>query len=306
MHRRFRQLLLAALLLPSLAGAQDRPPGLSFASLLNNIQYQTDKCYFTLGNQMQATFIAPNTKGWVILSKSDGTELYRYDFETQEIKTPYTLLDFNKTTDLRLNKTAINSIELKETGEYVLSFYLDKGKFYTFPFSIKMVPSPDPFQGGDLHFLDGDWENWAYLMYPGADPEQNLLFKVWLRHEEHSVLGKDAKIVIQITRDKDKKVVCESREGEWTLPREWQRFEFDMVFPTEKTAYGQYFKTKDLLVVDGAYTIKMKINGTPYGSWNFAVAGGKLNYTGRTERGKADPLTFIEGGRDAWWYMRKK
>ena len=38
----------------------------------------------------------------------------------------------------------------------------------------------------------------------------------------------------------------------------------------------------------------------------FAVKGGKLNYTGRTLREKADPLTFIEGGRDAWWYCREK
>jgi hypothetical protein len=29
-------------------------------------------------------------------------------------------------------------------------------------------------------------------------------------------------------------------------------------------------------------------------------------YTGRAVRGKADPLTFIEGGRDAFWYMEEK
>jgi hypothetical protein len=35
------------------------------------------------------------------------------------------------------------------------------------------------------------------------------------------------------------------------------------------------------------------------------IEDGKLNYTGLTVRGKADRLTFIEGGKDAWWYEKK-
>ena len=56
----------------------------------------------------------------------------------------------------------------------------------------------------------------------------------------------------------------------------------------------------------GNYTLTMKLDSNVYGVWKFKVIGGQLNYTGRTERGKADPLTFVEGGRDAWWYERVK
>ena len=50
----------------------------------------------------------------------------------------------------------------------------------------------------------------------------------------------------------------------------------------------------------------MKINDKPYGAWKFAVKDNKLKYTDRTQRETADPLTFIEGGRDAWWYAMQE
>ena len=49
----------------------------------------------------------------------------------------------------------------------------------------------------------------------------------------------------------------------------------------------------------------MIVNDKPRGTWKFIVKDGKLNYTGRSLRGKADPLTFMEGGRDAWWYTKQ-
>ena len=51
---------------------------------------------------------------------------------------------------------------------------------------------------------------------------------------------------------------------------------------------------------------EVKIDDKEYGVWKFKVEGGKLNYTGRTVRGKADPMTFVEGGKDAWWYGKVK
>ena len=45
----------------------------------------------------------------------------------------------------------------------------------------------------------------------------------------------------------------------------------------------------------------MTMDGKPYGTWNFAVKGGQLVYTGPTAPG-SDPLTRVEGGLDAWWY----
>jgi hypothetical protein len=88
-----------------------------------------------------------------------------------------------------------------------------------------------------------------------------------------------------------------------TLKPEWVRYEFDMVFPEGVANYGEYFKARDLVNKDGDYVLKMYIGDEIYGQWHFSVEGGKLKPVGRTVRG-SDPLTFIEGGKDAFWYER--
>ena len=120
------------------------------------------------------------------------------------------------------------------------------------------------------------------------------------------VKEKDVKPRIEITRDGDSKLVCVSRDITLSIRPEWVRYEFDMIFPKEGTSGGAYFKAKDLLGTDGDYTLTMKLDDKPYGTWKFSIAGNKLQLRGRAERGKADPLTFIEGGRDAFWYCREK
>jgi hypothetical protein len=161
----------------------------------------------------------------------------------------------------------------------VLDFYLESGRFYTFSFSTSKLSGSDPFAGGDFYFIDGPWEDWGYLYYRDADPTQSFHFKVWLRNYAHGP-DRDVKPLIEVHRGGT--LVCTSRQMTLTLQPEWTRFDFDLIFPMEGTSGGAYFKA----------------------TWSFKVAGGKLNYTGRTVRGQADPLTFVEGGRDAWWYEK--
>ncbi|HNQ14474.1 MAG TPA: hypothetical protein PKM58_02860, partial [Pyrinomonadaceae bacterium] len=134
---------------------------------------------------------------------------------------------------------------------------------------------------------------------------QNLIWKIWLR--EKGFKNPDHKVGVRVTRDAGGKVICQSRENvTHNFQHDWVRYEFDMVNPPVTTSEGAHFKAKDLLAVDGAYTLRMTIDGKEYGIWKFEVAGGKLNYTGRTERGVADTMTFVEGGVDAFWYERVK
>ena len=97
------------------------------------------------------------------------------------------------------------------------------------------------------------------------------------------------------------------RLGEITLSlrAEWVRYELDIIFPMEGTSGGAYFKASDLVGTDGAYTLTMAFDGEPYGTWNFEVKDGKCVPAGRTVRGEADALTFVEGGRDAFWYEKQ-
>lgn len=296
-------LTLAAVIHPVKGKTATYPPGIMFAGLLNNLHFQSENGFFNLGNQMQAVFLPEGTKGHVLLKKADGSEICKYPFSLELIKAPYMRFDFLQPINLKTGQSSPNMV-MKEPGYYVLEFYADNALFYKFPFGISKVSSEDPFAGGDVYVLEGAWSDWAYLFYSEANPEQSLVWKVWLRHKGRG--EKDLKIKIEVTRDKDKKLICTSR-GDMThsVRAEWVRFEFDLINPMELTSGGAYFKAKDLLAVDGGYTLTMKIDGKIYGVWKFNIAGGKLQPVGQAERGKANPLTFIEGGKDAFWFKKQ-
>ncbi len=281
-------------------------PGLSFSTVLNGVVVLAKNGRFTL-DHIQATFVPDGCEGgFVVLRQSDGTELYQFDWKPDRLKKPYTLLSFWQTTDLKTNEKVGGGgwMELPP-GDYVLDFYLPSEHFYQYPFSIKKTGGDDPFGDGQCFVTTGDWERWGYLYYADAKPERNLEWKVWLRNDACN--EKSIKVRVEITRDADGELVCTSREGTThSVQPKWIRLAFDMVFPEGKEVpHGTYFKASDLLRTDGAYTLTMKIDGELYGTWKFTIENGKPKYTGRTVRGEADPLTFIEGGRDAFWYARE-
>jgi hypothetical protein len=283
------------------------PPGVSFSSLLNGIQLLAKNGQFRLEN-VQGTFIPDDCKeGYTVLRTADGKELHQIDWHVQPLKKPYSLLATYKITDLSSGQSqGGGGIDLGTPGDYVLDFYLPTERFYTFPFSVAKMGGDDPFGAGHCFTLNGDWQDYGYLFYRDADPDQSLQWKVWLRND--GCEEKPIKVRIEITRDQGGELVCTSRENTThSCQPKWTRIEFDMVFPEGKDVpHGTYFKAKDLLATDGAYTLTMKLDDQPYGTWKFAVKDGKLQYTGRTLRESADPLTFIEGGRDAWWYAKQK
>jgi len=307
-------LSLVVLLVLSLPAMAAEPPGLMYSTLLNGVKMLHEDGRVTL-DRIQAVFLPdaqsntiypynPDDGGklWAIVSTAGGTEIYRCDFYAELLKQPYWLLNSYKLTDLRSGTNIADGwLDLSAPGDYVLDFFLESGRFYTFPFSVSKLTSDDPFAGGDFYFLDGPWADWAYLYYRDADPTRSLYFKVWLRNYQHGP-DRDVKPLIEIHRGGT--LICTSREITLGLKPEWTRYEFDMIFPMEGTSGGAYFKAQDLLATDGDYTLKLSLSGEHYGTWNFKVGGGKLNYVWRTVRGEADPLTFVEGGRDAWWYEK--
>jgi hypothetical protein len=307
--------LLATLAITAIASAgisaETYSPGLGFASLLNGISLDSDTGQLCLKTDIRATFLPmaeskssfpydPNQGGklWAVMSDSSGAEVARFDFYAEQLENPYWLLSSNIiTVNGQSQETGVVKVA---KGSYNLDFFLEGNKFYHFPFAVDVQKSSDPFAGGDHYFLDGDWNNYAYLMIPEGNAEQSLLWKVFLRNKGLAN-EKDVKVDIKITKDSDGKVLCQNRaDTTWTLTPEWVRCDFDLVAPVEK--YGEYFKARDLLANDGAYTLTMKIDGQPYGVWHFSVENGALKRTGRADRATADPLTFVEGGLEAAWY----
>lgn len=280
------------------------PPGFSFSTILNGVKFLPDMAQFRL-EHLQATFISNDSEGCIVLRRAGGQELYQYDWKVDTFRDmkPYYLLNILGFKNLQTGETKSGGgVELKETGDYVLDFYLPEEHFYTFPFRISKVGGDDPFAEKDRWLIDGDWEDWAYFYYTDADPEKSLQFKVWLRNKS---AGDPRSVKPKLEIHGPSGLVCVGRDITLTLRPDWVRYEFDMIFPMEGTSGGAYFKAKDLLKQDGQYHLDFKLNQEDYGTWAFAIQNGKFVPAGRTVRGEADPLTFIEGGRDAFWYKRQ-
>ena len=285
---------------------QKYEPGIMFATLLNNVAVNARGGWFKLGNQMQNVFMPDGSTGHAVLSY-DGNEFchWKWTLDTFGLRPPYKLFSFQQPILPNGKDMEYADMKLTRGGNYTLDFYIGANKFYSFPFRVRPVEPSDAFSGETLYFTDGAWNDWGYLMYPNADPEQNILWKIWMR--ETSFDRVSHKVKVEVFRDSNNKLICQSREGmSHSFQNNWKRIEFDLINPPVKTSGGEYFKAKDLLAVDGPYTLKMTMDGKEYGRWKFTVANGKIQYSGRTERGKADRMSFIEGGRDAWWLERVK
>ncbi len=286
---------------------QKMPPSIMFATLLNNVTVNAKDGWFKLGNQIQNLFMPDGSTGTAVLSKVSGPEIVNWNWglDSFGLKPPYKLFGFKTALKPDGSPYPIRDLKLTDPGKYTLDFFVDGKKFYAYPFTVAKFEPTDPFDGEAMYFTDGAWNDWGYLFYREADPENNLLWKIWLR--EKSFKTPSHKVKIEIVRDADRKVVCQNRtDATNTFRHQSVRYDFDMINPPVKTSGGGYFKAKDLLGVDGAYTLAMSIDGAAYGTWKFKVAGGKPVTVGRAERGKGDPLSFVEGGKDAFWYERVK
>lgn len=297
-------LLMFALACAGIAAVPENTPTLLHASLLNGVLLDANSGELHLGNiqafnlpeppnggySAQAT--EPAQKLWATLALAAGTEVARFAFGTERGDKGALVLSYNEIT---CPGQADHPMRIKiEPGDYILTFHLASGPFYSFPFTVKLV------NGKSLLF--GDWNTWGYFLYGRADPEQALIWKMWLRrHETGNKDEVETKIVI--TRDSDGKAVATSRVGtKHYLTDNWVRYDLDMMQPSTSVTGGGFLQAKELLKQDGAYTLKVTISGAPYGVWNFKVVGNKLAPAGRTDRATADPLAYIMGGSDAFWY----
>lgn len=254
----------------------------------------------------QFYYYSPDLGGGVnaVLRDSSGNEIAKFDFYVELLKQPYFLLDAYKLTGPDESILIPGGSVKMQPGSYTLDFYVEGKHFYHFPFKVSKLSAADPFSGGDYYFLDGDWEKWAYMYYADADPERGLQLKVWLRNKE-AKNERDFTPKLKIT-DASGKLICTSRSGyTLTLQPQWTRYELDIVDPSEGAVPGKYWKAKDLLAKDGEYTLTLSLSDKVWGTWKIKVSGGKFAVSGRSLRGSADPLTFIEGGKDAFWYEKK-
>lgn len=291
---------------PAKDSAQAYPPGIMFSTLLDNVTLLARDGTFRLGNKMQNVFMPDGSTGKAVVYRGNDKEfgVWNWKLDTFGLKPPYKLFGFQQPLNPDGSRFDITQLKLNKPDEFRIDFFIGDKKFFTFPFSIRAVEPADPFDGNTIYLADGAWNDWGYLYYADADPSQNLAWKIWMREDTHK--RPSHKVRVEVVRDKDKKLICQSRENTThSFRNEWVRQAFDLVNPPVKTSGGAYFKAQDLLATDGGYTLTMKIDEKIYGTWKFEVAGGKFKQVGRSDRSSADPMTFIEGGKDAFWFKRE-
>jgi hypothetical protein len=295
------------------ADPSGNPPGIMYSTLLNGVKIQNKTGELEV-NSLQFVFLpkpevdsyrpydpAQGGELYALLKNSQGQQLARYDMYAKVHKAPYWVQEGCEYIDASGNKVSGKRGPVMESGSYFLDFYVAGKHFYHFLFAVSKKAPRNAFQGSSMWFLDGPWEDWGYFYYSQARPEQNLIWKVWLRNKEPDVRGIDVKVNATIYRGGTS--VCTSPPATHNLKPMWNRWEFQMSQPMQGTSGGRYFKAKDLLARDGAYELKMTMDGKPYGTWRFAVKDGQLTYVGQTLR-SSDAKTFVEGGLDAWWYKK--
>jgi hypothetical protein len=288
------------------------PPSLLFASFLNGMTMHAETGELTFDNLWTINLpdveeysyqqYSPSDGGalWASITDADDEERFRLDFYGLSDEAPYHLLTHYQLTDNSTGETTGSQSFFLDEGDYFVDFFVEGDHFFHYPFTVTLVASPDPEARDDYYVLDGDWEDWSYFVYPGADPDEALLWKVWLRdtdtdsydnHEVHAELRRDGGGVL-----------ATGREGEsYNLRPGWVRAEFEMIHPSD----GSLFRAKELLANDGSYRLTLELGGELYGTWNFEIDDGQFVYEDRTDRDVTDPLVFIDGGPGVFFYERE-
>lgn len=200
------------------------------------------------------------------------------------------------------------AIKPLSAGNYSLEFAADEKPFYRFPFSVVEGKNEDPYQAaGTRYFIDGPWSEYGNLFYQRNDPASSLRFTTWLQ-DRRGTGGKNATpYEVKLISPKDGKVLGED-SGTLSLQPRWLQVDLNL-HPTGGDK-DSYLKAGDLLGEDGRYSVRLTIDGKPYGEYPFVVKGGRLQFQGKQIRESTNPLDYIVdylyGGRySSWWIKRE-
>jgi hypothetical protein len=193
-------------------------------------------------------------------------------------------------------------------GNYLLEFAADDKPFTRFPFSVVESKNEDPYQpAGTRYFIEGAWNEYGNIFYQRNDPQSSLTFTTWVQDkrgvESRSSTPYEAKLI----NLKDGKALGED-VGTLKLAPRWQ--ELKLFFHPAGGDKNLFLKAEDLLREDGRYSVRLSIDGKPYGDYPFTVKGSRIQFQGKQVRENTDPMTFIvdylSGGRySSWWIKRQ-
>ena len=172
-------------------------------------------------------------------------------------------------------------------GKYTLEFSVDGKVFQSFPFSLLTKKSTDEYQPGTIYMLDGGWRDEGIFTAPTV--ENVMCFNVKLRAGYEQAAFKPVSVAYHLTlsRNRDRQLIGEQRNGKLVLKPTWENYRLCFDRPN-KEASKEYsaLKLKEILAVDGGYTIALSIDGKPYATYKLTVDNGKIN-------GQVPPARYI-------------
>ncbi len=186
------------------------------------------------------------------------------------------------------------------SGSYTLTWFIDGQAFWSLPFEVSESAADNPYDQPNK-YLEGPWQDWAYIYVPNGNLSQNPTFNLFLRDKA----AKPGNWVEQnITIDVMKDGALVAQYGKNGASRQsakpwWVAHEFALRTPDDSG-----FVAASDLVASGKYTVMVKNNGEDFARYEYQ-ADGAMPLTGRQDRESANPLTFLEGARDRFYLERQ-
>lgn len=200
------------------------------------------------------------------------------------------------------------SVKPLTAGSYLLEFAADDKPFTRFPFTIVEGKNDDPYQpAGTRYFIEGAWNEYGNIFYQRNDPQSSLTFTTWVQDKRGNQNKTSTPYEAKLINLKDGKALGEDA-GTLRLEPRW--LELKLFFHPVGGDKNVYLKAADLLKEDGRYSVRLAIDGKPYGDYPFTVKAGRIQFQGKQIRENTDPMTYIvdylSGGRYSSWWLKRE
>jgi len=309
-----RAALLLALLAPA-AVAQIQTacsPGITFGSLLGSVRVgygdgrlQVDRLYAVClpepARKSKTNFGYEPDDGGLLqmrVRNAGGQVLNTYVWYAERISGLWELSRYKVVG-------GFESVKPLAAGSYTLEFAADERPFARFAFSVASMKSDDPYQPtGERYFIDGPWSQYGNLYYQRNDPQSSLVFTAWVQDRA----GKEGKrsVPYELKLLSARGVAIAEEAGTLRLEPRWLSAQLFFRPPGDRNSYT---KAAQVLSGDGAYRIRLTVDGKLYGEYPFTVKGGRIQFQGRQLREGTDPMEAItesiSGGKYSTWWLQK-
>jgi hypothetical protein len=306
--------LVAALMAPVAAAQTSCSPGITFGSLLGSVRVGYGDGRLDVGRLYALCLPEPARKsrtnyayepddGGLLqmrLKNAGGQALATYVWYAERIGGLWELPRYKVLG-------GHEAVKPLAAGSYSLEFAADDRPFARFAFSIATVKSDDPYQAaGERYFIDGPWSDYGNLYYQRNDPQSSLVFTAWVQDRAGKEGKRSVPYEIKLLQSRGGKVVAEEA-GTLRLEPRWLSAQLYFRPPGERNAF---FKAAEVLKEDGAYRIRLTVDGKPHGDYPFTVKGGRIQFQGRQLREGTDPMDAIaesiSGGKYSSWWLKRE